>query len=85
MLASACSRVARATRGWNGNLQCVGWLCGELIDPCKWLNLTEMVEISQPDFRNFSAPERFQCIEEISKERLNREEEKSGVQNGRWL
>jgi hypothetical protein len=44
-----------------------------------------MVEISQPGFRNFSASERFQCVEEISGERLNPGEEKSGVQNGRWL
>ena len=70
--------------------ECAGWralagFAANAFDPCKWLNLTKMVEISRCDFRNFSAPQRFQCIEEISKESLNRREEKSGVQIRRWL
>ena len=54
--------------------ECAGWrapagFAANTFYPCKWLNLTKMVEISQCEFRNFSAPERFQCVEEISRER----------------
>src|SRR5215469_7618942 len=47
-------------------------------DPCKWLNLTKMVEISRSDFRNFSAPERFQWVEEIRREPESRGRKKRG-------